>query len=308
MYEYKGGEPKVIDFGLSKEQVSKETLMKCRVGTLQSMSPQVIKGQYTAKADIWSIGTIAYILLSGKHAFPMKQLTTKELMNQIVDGNMAPIKGPTWEGVSYQAKDFVKWLLTYDADKRPDANKVLSHEWLRKHSSSASHSRQLRAPERLGRIHNSLLLSTKSSVFEKLVAMMVAYKTPNESLTEYRLAFHDIDTTNRGSITYWQFRSSLQKSQCKLSESDMKEIFQSIDVENTGVINYTQFLAMALLANGRFEEDQIAAAFEKLDVDRDGFVSKQDICSVLGGHCNAADCARLTQEVVERYDGANDGT
>lgn len=37
---------------------------------------------------------------------------------------------PTWKGVSDNAKNFVKSLLTYDHLKRPSAADALNHKWL----------------------------------------------------------------------------------------------------------------------------------------------------------------------------------
>ena len=60
-------EPKIIDFGLATKYLSQEYKnMTDRVGTLYSMAPQVLQGVYTSKCDMWSIGVIAYILLSGR--------------------------------------------------------------------------------------------------------------------------------------------------------------------------------------------------------------------------------------------------
>ena len=57
MFENKGdnAEIKVIDFGLSKKFLDKKIgIMHEGVGTLYSMSPQVLQGVYTSQADMWS--------------------------------------------------------------------------------------------------------------------------------------------------------------------------------------------------------------------------------------------------------------
>ena len=39
--------------------------MKSKVGTLYYISPEIIKGSYDEKCDIWACGVILYILLGG---------------------------------------------------------------------------------------------------------------------------------------------------------------------------------------------------------------------------------------------------
>lgn len=43
--------------------------MKARVGTPYYIAPEIIKGDYDAKCDIWSMGVILYILICGAPPF-----------------------------------------------------------------------------------------------------------------------------------------------------------------------------------------------------------------------------------------------
>jgi len=69
-------EVKLIDFGLSKiygnggagPGAKSQTLTE-GVGTIYTMAPEVLKGSYTKQADVWSVGVIAYMLLSSQMPF-----------------------------------------------------------------------------------------------------------------------------------------------------------------------------------------------------------------------------------------------
>ena len=62
-------EAKLIDFGLSRSYLKPTSQLSDIVGTVYSMSPQVIRKQYTSKADLWACGVVAFILLSNKWPF-----------------------------------------------------------------------------------------------------------------------------------------------------------------------------------------------------------------------------------------------
>lgn len=59
---------KVIDFGLSRV-FNKDKKMNQRLGTPYYVAPEVLKKKYDEKCDIWSIGIILHILLTGNPPF-----------------------------------------------------------------------------------------------------------------------------------------------------------------------------------------------------------------------------------------------
>lgn len=67
---------KLIDFGLSSN--SKENQRKS-VGSPNYMSPESISGNTTPKSDLWAVGVILFLLLTGK--YPFKSNTTEELFH-----------------------------------------------------------------------------------------------------------------------------------------------------------------------------------------------------------------------------------
>lgn len=58
------GEIKLIDFGLSRKRESNNQ-MNTLAGTPYYMAPQVFDGSYNYKCDIWALGVLMYVLLSG---------------------------------------------------------------------------------------------------------------------------------------------------------------------------------------------------------------------------------------------------
>lgn len=76
---------KIIDFGTSVEYDKTREKLKTVHGTSYYIAPEVLKMQYDERCDVWSIGVIMYILLSGKP--PFDGATDKEITSKVSAGS-----------------------------------------------------------------------------------------------------------------------------------------------------------------------------------------------------------------------------
>ncbi|RNF10843.1 protein kinase [Trypanosoma conorhini] len=130
---------RICDFGFAASKVPNG---EC-VGTPQYSAPEVAaigvaqsragsgsgsgSGSYDEKCDIWSLGVVAYAILSGM--LPFDGSTPTEVFASILR-RQVPFPPSAWQGVGEDAKAFVLFLLTPDPDKRPSALQCLRHPWL----------------------------------------------------------------------------------------------------------------------------------------------------------------------------------
>ncbi|KAM8774826.1 myosin light chain kinase 2, skeletal/cardiac muscle [Rhynchonycteris naso] len=118
---------KIIDFGLARRYNPNEKL-KVNFGTPEFLSPEVVNyDQISDKTDMWSMGVITYMLLSGLSPFLGDDDT--ETLNNVLSGNWY-FDEETFEAVSDEAKDFVSNLLIKDQGARMSAAQCLAHPWL----------------------------------------------------------------------------------------------------------------------------------------------------------------------------------
>lgn len=118
----------LVDFGVAQALNTRGELMSSLAGSFAYAAPEVLgDSRYGAEVDIWSIGVVAYVLIAGYT--PFKGNTPKELrMDQLQ--HAAGFDEKYWGKVSPQARDFIRYCLTIDYNKRLTAEEALEHPWL----------------------------------------------------------------------------------------------------------------------------------------------------------------------------------
>lgn len=84
-----------------------------------------------AKCDVWSVGIVLYVLLSGAHPFDLDGRQTRDqIVQNILLGSFSMSdEGSMWSSVSREAKELLTLLLDVDPAKRPSAAEALDHAW-----------------------------------------------------------------------------------------------------------------------------------------------------------------------------------
>lgn len=117
---------KIIDFGLSTYIMPGENLeFKC--GTLGYTAPEVFSGRYSNKADIWSVGVIAYAYFTGK--LPFFSYSKEELI-ELTQNKEVSFNENDWMKYSKSAQEFIQALLNKNPDVRPNCDEALAFPWL----------------------------------------------------------------------------------------------------------------------------------------------------------------------------------
>jgi len=117
---------KLIDFGLSTHYRAGERLTRV-VGSSYYVAPEVLKKSYTEACDLWSLGVIVYMLLSGAPPFYGKN--DEAIKASIVQGEYT-FPHELFRDVSDEAMAFVSTLLSYNIEYRYTAGQALTHPWL----------------------------------------------------------------------------------------------------------------------------------------------------------------------------------
>ncbi|XP_033823687.1 death-associated protein kinase 2 isoform X2 [Periophthalmus magnuspinnatus] len=119
---------KIIDFGLA-HRIEPGAEFKNIFGTPEFVAPEIVNyEQLGLEADMWSIGVITYILLSG--ASPFLGETKQETLGNISAVNY-DFDEEVFSHTSELAKSFIRQLLEKDKRKRMTIEETLNHPWIK---------------------------------------------------------------------------------------------------------------------------------------------------------------------------------
>eukprot|EP01029_Cantina_marsupialis_P027801 TRINITY_DN774017_c0_g1_i1.p1 TRINITY_DN774017_c0_g1~~TRINITY_DN774017_c0_g1_i1.p1 ORF type:complete len:364 (+),score=96.45 TRINITY_DN774017_c0_g1_i1:147-1238(+) len=116
---------KICDFGMSKVF---DNGMKTFCGSPLYTAPEIfIDGDYGKECDMWSVGVILFLLLSGTLPFYSDNFT--ELQKLILAGKFS-MEGENWDGVSENARDLIRRLIVVDPSERLNCSEVMAHPFV----------------------------------------------------------------------------------------------------------------------------------------------------------------------------------
>ena len=259
-------EIKLIDFGLSRKY-SADQKMHTILGTPYYIAPEVLKGNYDEKCDIWSIGALTYIMLCGEP--PFKGKSNNEIFMKIIK---EPIKfNPyKWNNLSENSKNFIKNLLNKDPNKRPTAMEALGHSWF--------NSIEISSPKNITQdILNNIKNFRIKQQFKKIV-LRYLLSTLNESeLKKYKRAFYAIDFKHNGTISKEELIKAFEIGKIEITNENIDFVFKLCDENRKGSLDYTDFLMCAYDKNYLLTEKKLELAFQYFDVDNSGIIEIHDV-------------------------------
>ncbi|KAJ7990922.1 hypothetical protein DPEC_G00291910 [Dallia pectoralis] len=116
---------KLCDFGFARI-IGEKSFRRSVVGTPAYLAPEVLRNKgYNRSLDMWSVGVIVYVSLSG--TFPFNE--DEDIHDQIQNAAFMYPPNP-WKKVSQEAIDLINNLLQVKMRKRYSVDKSLSHPWL----------------------------------------------------------------------------------------------------------------------------------------------------------------------------------
>ncbi|XP_028284871.1 protein kinase D4 isoform X2 [Parambassis ranga] len=116
---------KLCDFGFARI-IGEKSFRRSVVGTPAYLAPEVISTSgYNRSLDMWSVGVVMYVSLSG--TFPFNE--DEEIRQQITNATFMYPRQP-WASISLEAVSLISNLLQVSVRRRFSVGKALGHTWL----------------------------------------------------------------------------------------------------------------------------------------------------------------------------------
>jgi len=281
--ESEEGELKLIDFGFAAEVAPGKEAMWDQLGTPSYMAPELWSDsakEYDSSVDMWALGVVTFMLLSGKRPFHHQDRKEKARM---IRHDALVFKGPEWERVSEDAKDFCRKLMQKAPRDRMPASEAIHHPWIVHESNLHTGIDAAHELARHDEIIESLEAFCQADDLKKLALESIAFSTPPSKLEELRNMFVKMDVDDSGTISFSEFKDAMLMHP-EIPPEKVEQMFHNMDVNRSGDVDYLEFLS-ATISTQKNGQDRMSAmaAFSILDRDGDGFVGKDDIMQAVEG-------------------------
>lgn len=259
---------KVIDYGLSSSYFLSKVSFEFQ--SSQFMAPELLKGEYNPKSDLWSVGIILYILVTG--VYPYKGCEDPEFSLKHGEYNSEPLLS---KSISLELRDLIFKLLKSNPKFRISSTEVLDHPFF-----NMLDFQDCQIDES---VFQSLQEFSMKSQIEKEILYHIAFCNSDSELEKLKESFEQLDPDNTGVINFDDFKYMFEKI-LKKSSKDIEQAWQGLDFHKLGKINYSQFIAATVKNLEFLKEEKIQTLFNIFDIDNSGFITKDNFLDIIKMH------------------------
>ena len=289
---------KIIDWGCAKTIKKKERLHKAD-GTAYYIAPEVLKGDYDEKCDIWSCGVIFYILLCGYPPFNAE--TDEEIFSAVLKGEFV-FPEEEWNSVSEEAKNLIKKMLVLDPKKRISALEALQDVWFKINEEKTENNKNLAID-----VISNMKKFKKSQKLEKAtIAFIINQLILKDERKELEKQFKEWDTNGDGVLSRDEIVKGYKKTYGHVDENEIDNMIQSIDLDGNGVIDYNEFLTCSMSKDKVLRDENIELCFKAFDTDNSGKISLDEITAIFKKG-NKGDHLETFKNMISEADKNGDG-
>ena len=173
--------------------------MRQVVGSAYYTAPEVLKADYDQRCDVWSLGVIAYMLLTGVP--PFNGDSSEKIHNLILTAEV-DFSGRVFQKASPSTVEFVKMMLTKDPNARLTIEQACTHPFIMKVREPSPTTRQpagsVSAPSI--DVYYGLTRFLKMTPARRFLMLVVAFSLKPAQVATLRGDFHAFDRQRTGTL------------------------------------------------------------------------------------------------------------
>ena len=272
------------------------------------VAPETINGEnYDESVDIYSIGIIAYFIITGK--IPYMIYANPDPRDYILNNKKSnEFEDPLFENISPQGKSLIKSMITRNPRYRISAEKALKSNWF----ITLETKKTLKVPnnEYKNILHNIETYKKPNRLQETALSFLIHNIPDIEDTRNINKVYSNFNSTFDGKMTPKQlqegFENYLNSKSIEKNEFDkkMKNIFELLDTNKNEFIDYEEFCKGGINKNLFTEKDVLKFAFDFIDKDGSGTINFQELKSILYNDDNNKEVEQIIEE-MELGDGEN---
>ncbi|OMJ68149.1 hypothetical protein SteCoe_34487 [Stentor coeruleus] len=286
---------KITEFGSCKH-FEKNLRVLEKVGNPYFMSPEVILGNFDSKCDVWSLGVMIYVLLSGSQ--PFDGSTEDQIMQSVLNSELL-FEGKKWRKISEEAKSLIRSLLNRNPKDRPTARQILNSPWIKQRADGNAPDNEIISST----LSNLNQFDSQSKLQRATLAFIVSQVMSSDEVGNLRNVFKEIDTNGDGLLSKKEIRKALESS-TGFSDQDIDTLIAKVDLDQNGKVNYSEFLTATIDWSKEMSRERLEIAFKALDADHSGKISKEELMIAFGGSHMSS---KIFKEMIDEADLDGDG-
>lgn len=303
----------LIDFGLSKRFDHGEVMTQ-RVGSCYYIAPEVLLGHYDYRCDVWSIGVLCYMILSGSP--PFSGPTVNDVYEAIKTQEPSFVDSK-FKHLSPTCIEFVQRMLVKDPELRMTTAEALIHPFIKQSNEKKSEKTVLPAdkafnnqscssvdfveslgtgslpPQEAEAIVQSMSMFVSSTPLIRLISSLVVNVLDIQQIRFLRDEFYALDRMRSGTISLAAFNEGLLSAPSVLCEdydvfSMFEEVAAAAQQGQVEGMTYREYIAGAMCGRLSLDNKLVEEVFCMLDADHHGFITATTLRRFLGDSVPAA--------------------
>lgn len=246
--------------------------------------------------DIWSVGTLLYMLFSGRP--PFCSSNTEEVLDKIKHGHWT--FGYEFDTASRAAKDIIQSMLHKKWETRPAADELLKHSFMQLQPGARKKAGVI-CQDALSKLDQFARETHCKQTLARLLADLGLQESQYSDLEE---KFRQLDLDGNGVIEIpelWEVAGTLPG----MDHETIEAIIATCDRNGNSTIDISEFVSAVVLKLENKDERLLVKAFDKMDMNRDARITKGEIFKVLrqySGNLQAGDVSSFVNEMDKDAD------